>query len=364
MPEYTYTAYDWATKVPILDLPLTGVTFDDPLNADGSLTGELSLDRRAADRLDATDPARTLLCVDREGVLVWGGWNWQRSWSKSSRKMKLTAGQFGSYFARRILRANLDYVNVDQFAIADALITYAQGISGGNVGLILGSNGSSGVLRERHYIATEGKFIGELLKQLSAVENGFDFGFDVQYSSGLPQFTFNKHYPQRGLTKAGTDLIFEYPGNIITYEWPEDGSQKSNYTYEIGGQPEGTDSGNSGPIVATADDAADRPAYPLLETLINRSDVSQVATLQGYANEDLRMRKQPVTVPTITVRGDVPPYFGSITTGSWCLINITDERFPEKSDGSPGLSAYARIVNQKVKPKSTEENQLILDAAQ
>ncbi len=365
MADYLYTAYDWSSKVPLLDLPLSDVTWEDPLNNGGQLTGSLPLDTRAADRLDAVDPARTLLCVDRNGVIVWGGWNWIRSWDKTSRKLKITSAQFDSYFDRRILRANLDYVNVDQFAIADALINYAQGISGGNVGTIIGSNGSSGILRERHYIASEGKFIGELLKQLAEVENGFDYSFDVQYDvNSKPAFTFNKFYPQRGATKAGTDVLFEYPGNILAYEWPEDGTQKSNYMYEVGGQPEGTDSGNSGPISATADNAADRPVYPLLESLVNRSDVSQVATLQSYANEDLRLRKSPVTVPTLKVRGDVPPIYGTFLTGDWAMIRITDERFPEKSDGTPGLSAYARIINQKVQPRSTEEITIVLDVAQ
>ena len=365
MPEYKYTAYDWSTKAALLDLPLSDVSWEDPLNSGGPLTASLSLDSRPADRLDATDPARTLLCVDRDGVIVWGGWNWGRIWDKDSRKLKLTSSQFDTYFLRRILRANLDYVNVDQFAIADALITYAQGISGGNVGLILGSNGTSGILRERHYVASEGKFIGNLLRELAEVENGFDFSFDVQYDvNGKPAFTFNKFYPQRGATKAGTSVIFEYPGNILSYSWPEDGTEKSNYMYEIGGQPEGTDSGNSGPIVASADDAADRPVYPLLESLRTLSDVSVVSTLQAYANEDLRLRKKPVTVPEIKVRGDVPPIYGTFLTGDWCIINITDERFPEKSDGSPGLTAYARIINQKVKPRTTEEITIVLDAAQ
>ena len=153
---YTYYVADLLTGEIIGDLPLTGVGFTRVLNAPGTFRGSLhTRDPRvlalAPRRL--TEPGRTALYVDRDGVLVWGGIIWTTRYTADDGALELGAADFLSYFEHRFVLPHpllpgvpvseqppvlFPYEGgeaVDQLFIAESLLALAQSAPGGDLGI-------------------------------------------------------------------------------------------------------------------------------------------------------------------------------------------------------------------------------------
>ena len=94
---YRYLLADLITNEIIAELPLTGVAFTQQLNQAGTFSGHLLLSgiNSAAFNVDAsTTPGRNGIYVDRDGVLVWGGVIWGRSYKSTEQILTLQAREF------------------------------------------------------------------------------------------------------------------------------------------------------------------------------------------------------------------------------------------------------------------------------
>lgn len=344
MPTYRYLFCDLVTNSVLAELPLATTTFGLRLNGAGSLSADLPVTDprvRSLDPINATLPGRTALYVDRDGVLLWGGIVWTRRTDQTN-KLQLGAQEFESYFARRLITADAVFSQVDQLVIARSLITTAQNKPGGNIGVQVGTE-TSGVLRDRTYNGYELKPVLEALHQLSQVSNGFDYAIDVFYDpvSGAPSKLLRLGYPRRGVVANLSGWLWEYPGNVQGYTWPEDATSQATTMYATGaGTPPGQ-------LQSTAVGTA--AGYPLLESKQSYTDVSVQATLDGHAAADLAAMSAPVVVPTITVRADQDPTIGSYQVGDELRLRITDDRFPG-TPTSAGLDVTKRIIAIDVTP--------------
>lgn len=349
MAIYTYLFADLRTNAILAELPLAGVGFEQILGGAGSFNATLALgDPKVAklDPLGSTEPERTAIYVDRDGVLVWGGILWTRRWGSSARQLQLAGNEFWSYARRRHLRTTKTYEEVDQLEIAQDLLNWMQSLAGGDIGLVVGTE-TSGVLRDRTYYGYELKQIGEAVEQLSRVEGGFEFAVDVRYgSSGTPEKILTLSYPRRGRTVDKTGLVFELPGNINDYDWPEDGTTAANASHAVG-------AGEGDSMLSSVAHRPDRldAGYPLLEQVVAYKDVSEFATLDAHARADVAAATADVR-PTITVRADTEPRLGSYITGDDARVRITDDRWPSTAASAVGLDTFMRIVGISVDPPS------------
>ena len=185
---YRYLFADLITNDILAEMPLTNVSFTQALNTPGSFSGTiLGSDVRELgyDIAGSTEPARTAIYVDRDGVLIWGGIIWLRTWDSDSQHYSFSAREFGSYFERRRITGDfmdynqaLVYDNQDQLFIAQDLLFLAQSVSGGDIGIVIPSN-VSGVDVTRVYYDYEFKDVWGAIKDLSNQQNGFDFNIDV-----------------------------------------------------------------------------------------------------------------------------------------------------------------------------------------
>ena len=344
MAVYRYLAADLITNTILAELPLSGARFDLRLNGAGSLTAQLMItDPKVAALpfLAATEPGRTALYVDRDGVLLWGGIIWTRR--SSGDRLELGGLEFESYFSRRLITTDAVFTAVDQLTIARSLISTAQGVSGGNIAVNLDSS-TSGVLRDRTYNGYELKPVLESLQQLSAVDNGFDYAIDVAYVAGAPTRTLNLGYPRRGTQAASSGFMFEYPGNVQSYVWPEDSTSQATTSYATGA---GTGPGQLRASSSRTDLIT--AGYPLLEGKFSYIDVVVQSTLQAHAAGDVKALGTPIVVPQITVRADLDPVVGSYIVGDELRLRITDDRFAGTSIAT-GIDTYKRITAIAVTP--------------
>jgi hypothetical protein len=346
---YSYVFRNLLTNAAIAELPLTNVSFSEALNGVGELSAELALgDPRVlqAKPVAATEPAQTALWVDRDGVPVWAGVVWKRGYDSTARTLRLGCADLFSYFRRRFIKSTLTYAATDQLAIARGIMNYAQAVTSGSIGVVVGTE-TSGVLRDRTYFAHEAKNVGRAIEQLSAVDNGFDFSIRLSYTGGVPQAWFALHYPKRGRAAVLSGHVWEYGpntrGNILAYTWPEDGGLAANEILGFG-------AGEGDLMVrGAALEASVLGTYPLLQDTVSLKDIKDINTLMDHLRAIRDARAVPVVLPKLTVRADSDPQFGAWTVGDDANIRITDvDRFPRQADGTAGLDTFRRIVGYRL----------------
>ena len=358
---YRYLFADLLTNEIVAELPVTGVSFTQQLNQAGAFSAHLLLSgvNTYGYNVDAsTQPTRNAIYVDRNGILVWGGVIWSRSYNSADQVLSITAREFESYFEHRLISITEAFTNADQLLIARTLIDNAQSLPSGDIGVITGSE-TSGVLIDRVYYNYELKNVFQAVQDLSRQGDGFDFSIDVEYdaSTDLPIKNFNTYYPRSGLVYSFGDPdvpVFTFPaGNMVEYEYPEDGSVVATTVYALGA------GSNEGKLIATGQDTTKLVAgWALLETTSNYSDITDVTVLQELANAQSLATSYPPVVLKVVVPAYVDPVFGTYQVGDDARIIITDSRFPNT------LDEIYRIVGLTVQPGEDGPERVTLTLAQ
>lgn len=355
MTTYRYLFCDLLTNAIIAELPLTGVSFTQQLNSAGSLSGSLLLTGLSEDYnvSNATIPGKCGLYVDRDGVLVWGGVIWGRSYASDTQHISIQAREFESYWERRRITSTQGFTNQDQLFVARQLVNTAQSVPSGNIGVVVGTE-TSGVNISRVFYSYELKSLYSALSDLSKSQNGFDFNIQVAYDGGgNPTKTLVLSYPKSGTRYSATSLsapFFEFPaGNIVSYEYPEDGSITANTIYVAGA------GSNEGKQILTASDVTKlADGWPLLEDSANFSDITDTTLLSNLATAQVAAVSYPPTTLKIVAPPYVDPVLGSYKVGDDARVTINDERFPT------GLDAVYRIVALSVTVGETGPEQVTL----
>lgn len=348
---YTYWLYDLLTNTPITELRMSAVTFSTVLNDIGAFQGTIDLadpNVQRASPITATQPARTALYVDRDGVIVWGGIIWTRLYQSTDRTLQIGGNDFLSLWQHRFLTTTKQYTNQDPISIASDLASFTKLAAGGDVGITVNVMGGSGVLVSQTWNSWDLKGIEDAIRDLSQSNFGFDYAIDCSWSGGVPTKTLNLTYPRRGRPFSISGLVWEYPGNIANYQYPEDATQMATTVYDVG-----AGSGATMLLSPMSTPSQIDIGYPLLETTLQYKDVTSATVLAGRATADAVAYSAPVTLPTLQVRSDRDPVLGAYETGDDCRVRLTDSRFPQPSTGGAGLDTYFRITQIDVTPQDT-----------
>lgn len=186
---------------------------------------------------------------------------------------------------------------------------------------------------------------GQRLQELTQVENGPDVllrpyfadGSHVRHLAVIGQPTF---------PSAGDPILFDYPGSITTLLTSDDASQMRTTTYERGNGTAYTT------LVASSHDTTLTTAgWPLVEvTDSSHADVSEQATLQGWANSQQTLYGEPVETWALSVKmDDEDTPFGTYDCGAPCLLNVLDHfwvpdgRYSRKIVGLQGNSTPNQV---------------------
>lgn len=302
--------------------------------------------------LDGTRLARTVIWMYRDGQPIDGFIVWARPKRISSTVIDISAASLLSYFGARILSWTPSYNAVDQLTLARNIIGLATPASH-IFGFLNNTTNLSGVLRDRNPLAFgyERKSIGQLLDDLAAVENGFEFSIDASLINDLPVPTFRPSYPKRGRPISETGFLLlrsgDRSGNIIDYGLDEDGTQIVTTVHGVG-------AGEGWDMLTTTQVNTDllNRGWPLLETVIAHKDVTVRSTLDSHARAELKRRARTAETGPWDLR--VNPDDPSVTFGSWTVgdearvVIEDDERFPVGPNGENGFDQTLRIVGQRV----------------
>jgi hypothetical protein len=303
MADWRFLLFDAVTRKAQAEIPLiNSVRFGETLNAPGSFSVTLPLLQSASSSVTPAmlAPPRAVMAFERDDVLVFAGFIWTHGYDISAGTLTLAGEGYQSVLRRRILRATKTYLAASgwqQEQIAWDLIAYAQGVTGGDLGIV-DKHYVSGLLRDRTYFGYERKFVGQLIEQLAAVNGGFDFRFSPTWTAG-PNTTlevdFLTTYPCYG---RNTGIVWELGSNCTMPSASLDGT---NLAFSVDALGQGM--GELMPI-ANATNAAAQGSFAL-DDQVTSGDITNLATLTDHAKHRLARGSQPVLIPTVMVGSDL-----------------------------------------------------------
>lgn len=102
-PVYRYYTADLLTNRVISEIPFREVSYERALKGAGSFTGKIPVIEATSSFsvYTSTFPGNTALYVVRDGICVWGGIIWSRSYNLVDRALVVNASEFTSYFYHR-----------------------------------------------------------------------------------------------------------------------------------------------------------------------------------------------------------------------------------------------------------------------
>lgn len=177
---------------------------------------------------------------------------------------------------------------------------------------------------ERHYPGHDGALIGDRVKQMTEVLNGPDVMFE-------PYLFDDEHI--RWNARIGTEEdpyvhssgkeTFQYsaprsPASGLTTQ--EDSSRLTTRDFELGGGQ--TDEVLAGMAENTS--LLER-GWPLLESVVNRSSVSELSTLDDYAAERVVLGERPTELWTLKFSPRERPFVQAYNVGDFSQLKIKND---------------------------------------
>lgn len=110
-PRYKYYTVDILSNTVIGEIPFEDVSYSNSLKQAGTFDGRIAINDQTTD-LDlysATLPGKTALFVVRDGVCMWGGIIWGRSYDLVGRSLNITGSEFTSYLSHRLVWKDYSY---------------------------------------------------------------------------------------------------------------------------------------------------------------------------------------------------------------------------------------------------------------
>jgi hypothetical protein len=355
MPQYEYLTCDLLTNEPLADLELYGTYFERNLAATGQGTGTFRLGTNIFNDeliVNSTIPGRTALYVYRDGVCIWGGIIWQRTYSSVGKTAQINCLTFESIFQAFEIKTDYIVTQVDQIQILKQLIGKMQNQPNCDVGLNtdLLRDLTSGVLRDYTVKSFDYVFYGDVINNLMEAADSFDYTIVVEdpNNTGRPDKIVMAGYPQ--LIPPGTQaLAFDYPGNVDQYWVTDNASDAAATVIALG-------AGTGSAMIRAI--ATNKPwldsGGPNIAHVESRTDVKDQKIISSIAQQKAAQLAPPILVPVVQLKSDRVPQFEDWSSlGGTFSVNITDCRFPN------GTKVNSRMIGWQLSPASSEQTEVL-----
>lgn len=327
MAEFRFFAEDIVTgQLKTQDMLLTDWSVTDTLCRPGSLTAQIGLgDQDCTEEI--LSAYRTAIYLERDGQIIWGGILQPPQLAIGTQALSLQAIGWLGYWDRRIIRTDYQPDGIDQFTIFQQLVDDAQDEvvfgAGFDLGISVSWSALSGVTRSRtqDYRPFQAKNLGEALRQLAALENGFDFAMAYAIDSATDRIdkTIELYYPRKG---RNTGFMFSYDrtgsgGNVLARGFAD----QVQFAWVGDGWGSGADETRlKSPYV----DETLRGVYPPFDGAPTWTSVIEQATLDDNTGQWFRLRARPRLTPVLRIDPDRYPLWSDWELGDTVTVKITD----------------------------------------
>lgn len=344
--EYRYIFGTLGTERVIAEIPLFGTYMDLELNVGGRFDGTFNLDqtgKRNQDLIDATIPGRCFVIVERNGIPIWGGFVWSRTYQSQAKTVQLFAQHFMQYPNYQLIREDFNRFGQDQQQAFLDLWFHMQRVPGRNINVNPPAIPPALALTKFvDVLATDFKYYGEIMSSLADADNGFDWVIDIaKYNDGYIK-TLRTGYPFLGQPDPSR-MIFEYPGSILNYYATEAMTDAGTNVFTLG-------SGEGDTMLfyeAIAQDLLDA-GFPRWDVTAPHKDIDLQPRIEAIGRQEGTIRRPPKMVIKPELKANIVPEFGSFGLGDAATVVIRDPRFPVEKD------FQTRIVKWMLNPESSE----------
>lgn len=342
---YRYMFYDALTNTPTIELPLYGTWFQRVMGKPGNATFTVKFNMEGisnADILEGTLPGRTKLYVERDGRIIWGGLVWTRTWEEQARALNCTAQTIESYPYMQVIEENPGpYAGVDQRNIMIDLFNHMQAKPYSDINIVTPAPFADDIVRTVDFSNYEAWTYGRAIEYLIDYDQGFDYTIECQWGSDDKPLDLLRIDNVLGQSIETTGLVFDFPGNVRNFWFPENVSRAAITTVGYG-KGEGTSVLRSKHTHTEFFDAG----YPDLQRVFSDKDVAVQATLDSKVKAFGDLRRPPMVTPTIEIHASMEPQFGSWSLGDYARVYIESARFPD------GHEMYIRVIGYELSPPS------------
>lgn len=341
MAEYRYFTVDLLTGNPVMELPQYGVSMDKQMSAAGSYTGFFRLGTGIYNDdllLAGCVPGQHAIMVQRDGVNIWGGPIWSRTYSAESNTIQINANTFESVFEHIIMSFDVIYQDVDTGTLItswlNALMTQD---SGANNVQLTPNFVTPGVTVPHKTIlipAYEYHLASDFMQEYFGDS---DYAYTINLGTGdNPVREMVIQYPT---TPSHFSAAFDYPGSISKYWLNENGTRIGIKNVVLG-----AGSGNQLMKSIATNTAAGMPAWGAVESHPN---IGTQSDLDAKAAAMARLRKPPVYELTVELSGDNHGFTGWNDLISVYDFYIQDARFPGGQHFAYVLTGWSLVPGSK-----------------
>lgn len=340
---------DLLTGRRILDVPFLDASASTELNAAGSVSATVDLRDPAVAALDlrnASAPGKTFLGAVVDDVIVEAGPVWSREYDRSASTLELSASGLWSYFDHRTLLpplgdlpvvdpatgesasyANSSWSGLHLGTIGKRIVQQSMAWPGGNLPIVFEDDKPGAHVRT--YVGAELPRIGQMLENITGVQDGPDIEFRPRWSADRLGVEWFYRSGDPRLASVATHRI-----NMAVVDSPVD-----ELTVRESGAVLGSlawTSGARAADVAMVERVVDPrlldAGYPLLELVdSSRSSVTERATLLAYSREAARNGGFPLTHWPLSVHtgGAGEPRATEFGVGDFLELTVENDPFIE-----------------------------------
>lgn len=354
---WRYTFADLLTDRDLVDLELSGVTFDERIIEPGTFKATAAAtNRQKAAQITKVVPGRTVCHIYRDAD-IWGSYLVWSSTPKIDNKGRVTfalsGAGLGSWLWHRFVAADRDFLGTDQITIgrtllADVAAGYAPWQAAANIGLTYKA-GTSGVPRDRSYRLSEMTSVGQRLSELANCDNGFEWRVRtwLDTATGTRPRLWD-WAPMLGQVDA--PWSFSQPGNVLSVDYPQSALESGTGHWARGDAP--TSTAGSQPLIAGPYPATDLLAagWPWLDVSTDHQGVSDQTTLTAYALRWRATHSGVIGIPVVTVRLPARGGFSPSNVGDSARLTLVNDLWPLDDERRPTFNQMWRVVGMEVTP--------------
>ncbi len=346
MATYRYLLYDLLTNQPTLELPFYGTWFTRLLNKAGNGTASVPLDIDGFDNrdiIDATEPGRNKLYVERNGKIVWSGIIWTRTWQEQAKQFNFTLQTLNSFFYDSLIETSLPFTDTDQRNVMRELINSLQAKPSSDIGLIVPSAFTDNILRTQSFYDYDGWTYGEAIDHMLTYENSFDYDIDPSWGPDDEPIDTLRLDDVLGKPEADDSPVLDYPGNIKNFWYPESAARSAVSVLGFG-----KGEGASMPRQKYVNPTYLERGYPDLQKPYDNKDTADSADLLSQVRAYAISHKPWIISPTVEVNPEMDIDLDMWAIGDYAKLDITSSRFP----GEMRPTSAVRIVGWELNPPS------------
>jgi hypothetical protein len=342
------------------------VQFSWAVNKPGELSGKVFIPALAnvRDYFTATAPGKTAVYVMRNGVPVWGGIIWKRSFGSSGRELQIEADTWDSYMFHRIQDNDWMFLRdmsssdpekqregVEQIEVFRHLWRYMCSEEGSDIGVVLGQQ-SSPVKRGVYFQKWDFETYGETLEKFAKLSNGFEWMATVGRSSdGKIERRIEFAYPGFGRPFSESKIIWEYPGSVTKYSVTHDSDKAATMMYVTG-----KGDGDLMTYSKQHNQEAIDNGYPRLDEKESHKTVFDKTILDSHGKKYLRARLPPIPDIDIDIQPVMAKDLGEYLVGDEVLLVVNDELFAAAGVAPEDL--LLRIDELSVRPNDAGQEEI------